>query len=80
VRKRLAGFLRVAAYLIDGQDFVNARWHKASVEGMNRYIGRTERYILALEAALGKPRVCEIRSKHPGRFDTRNLHDAGAWN
>ena len=79
MRKKLGGYLRVLAYLVDGQEFVSARWHKIGVEGTNRYVGRTERYIVALEEALGKPQVCELRKQHR-RFNTKPLVDAGAWN
>jgi len=80
VRKRLAGYLRVAAYLLDREEYINARWHRISVDGMNRYIGRIERYIVDLETDLGKPKVCEIRQRHPGRFDTKPMVERGVWN
>lgn len=83
MRKRLAGYLRVLAYLVDGQEFISARWHKTSVEATNNYIGQTERYIVALEVALeqslGKPFVCKLRQRYK-RFDTKPMLDAGVWN
>lgn len=80
MRKKLAAYLRLAAYFIDGVEFINARWHRISVDSMNGYIGRTERYILDLEKALGPERTKAIRKRHPGRFDTQPCLDAGAWN
>ena len=83
MRRKIAGYLRVLAYLVDGEDYVSARWHKMGVEATNRYVGRTERYIVALETALeqslGKPFVCTLRKRYR-RFDTKPLIDAGAWN
>lgn len=80
MKARLAKCLRLLAYFLDGKQYVVETWHRLNVDLMNKYIGDTERYILSLEKALGPERVCELRKRHPGRFDTQKLHDAGAWN
>lgn len=73
LKKKLAGYLRVLAYMLDQREFINARWHKTSVEGMNRYIAKTERYVTALEQSLeetlGKRHVCGLRREY----------NVGAW-
>ena len=38
MRKKLAQTLRLWAYKLDGQETINRRWHRISVESMNRYI------------------------------------------
>ena len=79
MRRWLARKLRQAAERLDGEPFISARWHIRNVQATNRYVGVAERYIIALEAALGAERVVAIRRNHPGRFDTKPLVDAGAW-
>lgn len=76
----LARKLRQAAEKLDGETYIPDRWHRVNVAATNRYVGVAERYIVALEDALGVERTAAIRGKHPGRFDTRRLVDAGAWN
>ncbi len=53
-------------------------WHKLNVAAMNRYIGNTENYILAMEALLPVEVVLALRVEHQ-RSDTRAMRDAGAW-
>ena len=79
MKRKLANALRRLATAIDGQETVTPWLHKLNVMSTNRYIGATERYICALEKALGA-RAIPIREKHPDRFDTQPLVDAGAWN
>lgn len=78
MRKKLAGYLRDLAYMLDREDFIRARWHKLSIEGMNRYVAKTERYIYDLERALGK-RAEAIRKLHPGRRAAKP-QNPGVWN
>jgi hypothetical protein len=80
MRRKLAGYIRVLAYLLDRTEYINARWHRISVDAMNRYIGKAERYIVDLEMALGKERTETIRKQHPGRYDTKPMCDKGVWN
>jgi len=78
MRTALARALRLAAARLDGVDLVPARWHRAGVETVNRYVGRTERYVLALEKLIPEEDLERLRKEH-GRFDTRPLAEAGAW-
>lgn len=83
MRRWLAGKLRTVATLLDGEDYRKLaadRWafHLAQMRVTNKYIGTAERYIVALERALGE-KASEIRKRHPGRFDTSRLVDAEAW-
>jgi len=79
MKRKLANALRHLASAIDGQETVSVWLHRLNVMSTNRYIGEAERYICALEKALG-PRAIAIREKHPGRFDTQPLVERGAWN
>lgn len=79
MRRWLARKLRKLAHRLDGASFVEWSWHEKHVEATNRYVATAEGYIIALEEALGKDRATAIRQKHPGRFDTKPLWDAGAW-
>ncbi len=79
MRGWLARRLRGIAHRLDGREFVRMSWHKIRVETTNRYIAQTENYIIALEEALGSERTTVLRAKHPPRFDTKPLRDAGAW-
>jgi len=88
IRRRLADRLRSVASLLDGRQFVDARWNRLNVNSMNSYIGQTERYILELEELIvdfapadesqADNIVEDLRQKH-GRFDTKRFLDAGAW-
>ena len=62
---------------LSGVDRVEAL-HKINVKAMNRYIGDTENYILALEALLPAETILALRVEH-NRSDTRAMLDAGAW-
>lgn len=83
--KRLIAYgLRRAAVLLDGQDWEKRyndfrEFHHMQMRATNKYVGTAERYIVALEKALGKKAADAIRKGHPGRFDTSRLVDAGAW-
>jgi len=79
MRSKLANALRRLATAIDGEETVSVWLHKLNVVSTNKYIGTSERYICDLEKALGS-HAMKIREKHPGRFDTQPLMDAGAWN
>lgn len=77
---KLARLLRSIASAIDN---TGDPFRDFSVAAMNRYIGKTERYVVALEArarAAGVPDVelDGLRGFH-GRFDTSRLVAAGAW-
>lgn len=83
MRRLIAYGLRRAAVLLDGNDWEKRyndfrSFHFAQVRATNKYVGTAERYIVALERALGE-KAAEIRKNHPGRFDTSRLVDAGAW-
>lgn len=84
----MARRLRTVAFLLDGRKYVTSELHQLSVRTTNAYIGKTERYIVALErwavtAALvhgvqAEDVLEDMRRRH-GRFDTRKLLEAGAW-
>lgn len=78
MRRALARALRSAASLLDGVETIPARWHRGNVASMNRYVGRTERYVIALEELVPEQELERLRREH-GRFDTRPLAEAGAW-
>lgn len=88
VKHGVATRLRAVASILDGRRYVSPELHQLNVRTMNAYIGRTERYIVALErwavtAALvhGVPAegVLEDMRRRHGRFDTQGLLKAGAW-
>lgn len=85
MRRGLAEKLRTVAFLLDRRGYVSVELHRLNVRSMNSYIGKTERYIAALErwAALvhgvqAEGVLEDMRRRH-GRFDTRKLLEAGAW-
>lgn len=78
MRKTIADLLRLAAHKIDGREFVSTRWHKLSVQSMNRYIGQTEAYVADLEYVLPEGVLSILRSRH-GRADNRELVKNGVW-
>ena len=51
VRSVAADILRGLAYRLDGTQLISARWHRHSVQSMNEYIYKTERYIARLEGS-----------------------------
>lgn len=84
MRRLIAYGLRRAAILLDGQDWEKRYndfrdFHFGQMKAVNQYVGTAERYIVALEKALGKTAADAIRKGHPKRFDTSRLVDAGAW-
>lgn len=48
---------------------MSTRWHRASVTAMNRYVGQTERYIVALE------RQVRLRLRSPQYNETKDWSD-----
>jgi len=73
--RRLARALHALADRLDPSTL-----ERLNVRVMNQYIGQTERYIIALEDALREPTVIvRLRALH-GRFNTKPMRDAGAWN
>lgn len=78
LRERIAARLRGFASAIDGEGYINSRWHRLNVRSTNRYVGQTERYIVDLEAMVDPVELARLRQKHR-RFDTRPLIVAGAW-
>ena len=76
MKRALAKILRILARKLDPTEGS----HKLNVAAMNRYIGQTEGYIIALEAALRHPAIVEKLRRVHGRMDTKKFRDAGAWN
>lgn len=60
IRERIARKLRALATLLDGREMIEARWHQTNVRAMNKYIGRTERYIVALENYIQRQLTCVV--------------------
>ncbi len=56
---------------------IGADGNRIDETGIKWILGPYDEY--ALEEALGKPQVCELRKQHR-RFNTKPLVDAGAWN
>lgn len=78
IRARLARVLRDLATKIDGREVIDFAFHRLNVQATNRYIGWTERYIVALEKKLGPEEVDTLREVFH-RFDTQPFIKAGAW-
>lgn len=76
MKHRIADLLRYLARRLDGIDGL----HQLNVRAMNRYIGQTEGYIIALETAIRYPGLVNRLRRAHGRTDTKPLRDAGAWN
>ena len=55
LRQQLAIRLRGLAQALDGREFMDAKWHKASVAQMNSYIERTEIELKRLRDKCGEP-------------------------
>lgn len=52
ILSRTARRLRSVASILDGRSFIDERWHRSSVEAVNKYVGQAERYICDLEDRL----------------------------
>ena len=75
VRKRLARLLHSMARRLDGTEGI----YLLAVASMNKYISRTERYIIDLERELHPHTLARHRKRHE-RDDTKPMLEAGAWN
>lgn len=60
MRRFVAEKLRDLATWLDGRETIDRKWHEANVRGANLYIGRTERYIAALEAYIEREVTCVV--------------------
>ena len=60
MRRLIAEKLRDLAMWLDGREVIDRIWHQTSVQGMTRYIGRTERYIADLEKYIERGYVCVV--------------------
>ena len=74
MRSYFARVLHKAADVLDGSHASGVRL----VQETNRYIGRTERYVCALEKLLPPEVVSDLREDY-SRFDTKPLVEAGVW-
>ena len=78
MKAQLARWLRNLAQRLDRREMVDGGLYRTSVMSTNKYVGQTERYIVALEAEVTPERVERLRLDHE-RFDTSGLLRAGAW-